>query len=898
MIKNMNKAMITIKTTMKNHQHDDTVFPYFFIVGAGISTPEIPTSNSIIKECKDRVKSISQDYYNDCEKETEDHIDNPMKYYSSWIQFAFPNRIDRSNFFKQLIQKSKISSANLMLAQILNSKSFANTVFTTNFDDSLKKALELMGTDNVFVAENAMDNLAVNNQTKDIQIVHVHGTYNFYDCANLETEINNIATQSGIVSPYRLLSSFLSNQAPIIVGYSGWENDVIMTCLKERLIHPTPLQFIWVCYDRNSYENLPDWLKNSDSVYFVLPDEDIANCIDENNSVSFIKENKRDERNDATTFFRRIKAEFNIPSPTIFSDPYSYYSERFDKLLPEHDDVLHLRYWIKRMKVLNSNDSEFEKHLKALEQKLIKKDYIAAGQELATLKDIDLPGTDVEFLCSSLIKDFILAENVIPFDQRITFHHTVIEFIESHLNSFSDYDLLNDSLILTISIKISDYDEGQKLIPLFDHVYAIAANNKKLFEVELHALSRKAALSDRETEAECWKSIIEKTSKATKDINIQKIRVLALVYYCLLVEPDESEKMIKESDRILKSIDSEFGRIIVSKSKAKLLFKIHNKRTQRKWAKDIIQLYSEEKQNKFTHYYIDIIYSLLNHETEMLSTLFDISKLINDIIQILENYKPDIYNQKALINYLQCCEFVYKNSDDSSMVVKYCKTILDLKELIQTKDDIYSFYLRFALIYYLQLPDSIVTDTEKNKQLLSLKNNTIYESVFYEVLEEYWYYKRDSIDSLPVLKENKNIVEKDSSLLDEGYNCYCNGEKSRAEKCFTAIIDSKCKNIAKNAVGNLMFMVRRGEVENEGLSFWTLVDQLDSLTSTSLMNTLLYCIEHNEQNRKEFIEAKNVFYKLSEEELENVVDWWNKEEIVGEEESKLALAIVNGSLKD
>lgn len=61
-----------------------------------------------------------------------------------------------------------------------------------------------MGTDNVFVAENAMDNLAVNNQTKDIQIVHVHGTYNFYDCANLETEINNIATQSGMISIYQI----------------------------------------------------------------------------------------------------------------------------------------------------------------------------------------------------------------------------------------------------------------------------------------------------------------------------------------------------------------------------------------------------------------------------------------------------------------------------------------------------------------------------------------------------------------------------------------------------------------------------------------------------------------------------------------------------------------------
>ena len=71
-----------------------------------------------------------------------------------------------------------------------------------------------------------------------------------------------------------------------------------------------------------------------------------------------------------------------------------------------------------------------------------------------------------------------------------------------------------------------------------------------------------------------------------------------------------------------------------------------------------------------------------------------------------------------------------------------------------------------------------------------------------------------------------------------------------------------------------------------------------SLSTTSSMNILLCCIEHNEQNRKEFIEAKNIFYSLPEEELESVVEWWNKKELVGEVESELALAIVNGSLKD
>lgn len=581
MIQNMNKAIITIKTTMSNHQKSSAVFPYFFIVGAGISAPEIPTSNTIIEQCKKKVKDISQENYQECKEETEDYINDPITYYSSWIQYAFPNRIDRSNYFKELIKKSKISSANLMLAQILNSKSFANTVFTTNFDDSIKKALELMGTDDFFVAENVMDNLAVNNQTKDIQIVHVHGTYNFYDCANLKSEIDNVASQSGIISSYRLLSSFLSNQAPIVVGYSGWENDVIMTCLKERLSQPTPLQFIWVCYDIDSFRRLPDWLKNSDSINFVVPEKDLPDCKDEKDSVGFLEKNENTFKNDATTFFRRIKAEFNIASPTIFSDPYSYYSERFDKLLPVHEDVLHLRYWTKRMKVLNSNDDEFEKHFKILEKIFIKKDYIEASRELNLLKDIQLSETDVEFLCSSLIKDFILAESVAPLNQRITFHSSVVDFIENQLNSFPDEKSLIDSLIWTMNIDISSFEEAQKLTPIFDRVLDIASKDKRLLEIELLALSKKAPLSEEEEAIKCWEEIIEKSPKTTKVKRILDIRFTALAQYSLLVEPENSEKLIKESEKILKEINNEFNRIILIRSKAILLFKIHTKRTQK-----------------------------------------------------------------------------------------------------------------------------------------------------------------------------------------------------------------------------------------------------------------------------------------------------------------------------
>lgn len=882
---------------MSNHQKSSAVFPYFFIVGAGISAPEIPTSSTIIEQCKKKVKDISQENYQECEEETEDYINDPMTYYSSWIQYAFPNRIDRSNYFKELIKKSKISSANLMLAQILNSKSFANTVFTTNFDDSIKKALELMGTDDFFVAENVMDNLAVNNQTKDIQIVHVHGTYNFYDCANLKSEINNVASQSGIISSYRLLSSFLSNQAPIVVGYSGWENDVIMTCLKERLSQPTPLQFIWVCYDLDSYRRLPDWLKNSDSINFVVPEKDIPDCKDDKDSVGYLEKNENAIRNDATNFFRRIKAEFNIASPTIFSDPYSYYSERFDKLLPVHEDVLHLRYWTKRMKVLNSYDNEFEKHFKILEKIFIKKDYIEASRELCILKDVELSENDVEFLCSSLIKDFILAESITPLNQRISFHNSVIDFIENHLNNFSDEKSLTDSLIWAMDVDISSFDEAQKLIPIFDRVLEIAAKDKRLLEIELHALSKKAPLSEEEEAIKCWEEIIDKSPKTTKNKRILDIRFTALVQYSLLVEPENSEKIIKESEKILKEINNEFNRLILTRSKAILLFRIHTKRTQKKWAADILNLLSNHNKSIDLFLYIDIADDLLDCNTNELSSVLDINELINTLIQLIDDYRPYADNFQALIDYVRCCYFICNNTDYDSIVGEYCRRIIDLQECFHQQYKIYKYYLYFSLLLYLQLPNSIVPISEKNTQLSKVKNSEFYESVFYDVLENAWFFEFDYINSIPVLCENISLVENDSTELQEGYDCYCAGDKTKSEEYFIRLMDSKCERVAQTAIGNLMFMSRRGETGYD-FSFWELVNKLNHWNATALMNILLYCINHKEQDRIEYTKAKDDFYSASEEEIKDVVEWWEQVELVGEEESKLALAIVNGCLKD
>ena len=92
--------------------------------------------------CKNEIKRRNTDYYNRCVTEMQQFESDPTKNYSGWIERAYPNSVDRSRFFKSIITKAKISSANLMLAHILSSKKISNTVFTTNFDDKLKQAFK------------------------------------------------------------------------------------------------------------------------------------------------------------------------------------------------------------------------------------------------------------------------------------------------------------------------------------------------------------------------------------------------------------------------------------------------------------------------------------------------------------------------------------------------------------------------------------------------------------------------------------------------------------------------------------------------------------------------------------------------------------------------------------
>lgn len=167
----------TVKIT--EEQSTNGELPYVFIVGAGISAPEILSAHGIVQHCQEKIKELYQDdeELDRVFEESKKFTVNSAGYYSYWFGQAYKNKIHRQQYLKRIINKARISTSNLLLAQILNNKKIATTVITPNFDNQLLKSLNLLGNYNVFSANNVLDNIALSRNSSDIQLMHVHGTY-------------------------------------------------------------------------------------------------------------------------------------------------------------------------------------------------------------------------------------------------------------------------------------------------------------------------------------------------------------------------------------------------------------------------------------------------------------------------------------------------------------------------------------------------------------------------------------------------------------------------------------------------------------------------------------------------------------------------------------------------
>lgn len=213
--------------------------PFFFIVGSGISTPVVPLASEIERKCRDIAKTYGR-------LDTPPG-DEPIDTYSHWFSQAMPHPRERQEHLRDLIEGKPISPANFRLAHLLLDASVTNLVVTPNFDDFLSRALALFGLPHI-VCDHPATVERIDPERPDIKIVHVHGTYWFYDCCNLRDEIVQRAqasTETGLTMR-SLLDNILSHRSPLVIGYSGWEGDVIMEAIKRRLSTRVRLQPVLV----------------------------------------------------------------------------------------------------------------------------------------------------------------------------------------------------------------------------------------------------------------------------------------------------------------------------------------------------------------------------------------------------------------------------------------------------------------------------------------------------------------------------------------------------------------------------------------------------------------------------------------------------------------------------
>lgn len=887
------KAVSLIDSTLQLHK-EDPLLPYFFIVGAGVSAPEIPLAGKIVELCKKEVLRRNSEYYSNCVEEMRTYEANATKNYSGWIERAYPNSVDRSRFFKSIITKAKISSANLMLAHILYSKKIATTVFTTNFDDKLKQALELIGVTDLFVAENAMDNLVINPQTEDIQVIHVHGTYNFYDCANLEEEIQSVANQRNTISSSRVLSNFLLNQAPIIVGYSGWENDVIMTCLKERLSYPTPLRYIWVCYSRESYDTLPQWLKNSSSVDFIIPEINDMGCEDEIEDRQFVQRESQTKRDkvDATMFFSLLISSSKLSIPEIFENPFSYYSKRIDKMLPQHEDVLHLRHWADRMKYFGSSDSPFEKLVKQLEHADVKNDLNSATSTLENISKLNLPISDVRFTSETLIKGLLEKESVLEkFEEKYKFRLAVLDYIDINYEGLLGEGILN-SCLNDVFLHRWKKENRDDYISLLDRVCMIAKRDISTLSVQLRATGIKSTIvADEQLKISLLNEIIELGSMHMDDPSIRYIHCVALYDLAKLSPENKAIELIETADELIQKDKKLRIHIKAMESKSDILDSLTDEKLQAKWIKNIIGSI-EKNMDRIDFYEILNISSNLTHLPANLlikvNGTFDFFSLVYTKCKILDFS----YCEHAL----WMSEICIKLMDMSDNVIQKLSYYNELKQFI---GNIPSGCINiknlkeYALRKFCMIPVGIAPDLLKIKEIQQFKKDypNDKEAVINLLLLAYEIGDPKAYENCEELREEVDYCNK-RSIISSAYARYTSKDFEHAEEQFMSVINCGYVDVEMIARNNLAFMIRRHETVAAQDSFWDIIKVVSDEHIFKHMNIVLYCISEGLTDDFRYKTSLDFLSAMTHEDAMSLHKCWADVNLVGKSESELALKII------
>lgn len=168
---------------------------------------------------------------------TESEIENLYSYY---FELCYPDSQVREDFLTGIIKDKKPSIGHLCVSALIQGKKL-NTIWTTNFDDLVEKAISSMDGLSCSVIS-TKDSKSVSGFRNDIpKVVKLHGDFRYDKLQNTDSELQKLEDS--------LHNQFVSNcqqKGLIVIGYSGYDKSVLKS-LREIVNsdNPFPRGLIW-----------------------------------------------------------------------------------------------------------------------------------------------------------------------------------------------------------------------------------------------------------------------------------------------------------------------------------------------------------------------------------------------------------------------------------------------------------------------------------------------------------------------------------------------------------------------------------------------------------------------------------------------------------------------------
>ncbi|NLO90979.1 MAG: hypothetical protein GX410_03165 [Elusimicrobia bacterium] len=320
-------------------------FRVLFIAGAGLSEPVVPSCRRLWRECAALCGADAA--------APQQADASSLQQLAQWLSKAHPDPISRRTFLRSLFDGKPPSAAWVKLARLTASGRICNTIITTCFDDFAGRALRLFHVEHA-VCDTILAISRFQPESEAVaQVFHAHGGAMEYDPARLLPH----ARDDYRAAVAAKAAAAMSGRVPVIMGYSGAQDDAVMNALKERL-PALENGFYWYCHSASSYESLPPWLKNAEKGVFVTPPEPglLQQRLEASagTDAAFIGRGLFGAEVEAVYALECLERELRLEAPQIASDPASFFVSRMEELVasasgPE-TDVYFLRESLERLR--------------------------------------------------------------------------------------------------------------------------------------------------------------------------------------------------------------------------------------------------------------------------------------------------------------------------------------------------------------------------------------------------------------------------------------------------------------------------------------------------------------------------------------------------------------------